>query len=78
LSLTKDLRQAIFDGLPKAGSEGASNAIDAPKPPLFIDQWDSLKQRVSAIEIEEGRDCFVVVGSYSNKRFLLLITVDPI
>jgi hypothetical protein len=69
-SLTEDLRQAIFDGLPEARSEGTVDVIDAPEPPLFIDRRD-LTQRVSAIEIKEGREggiflyrndiCFVVV-----------------
>jgi hypothetical protein len=54
-SLTEDLRQAIFDGLPEARSEGTVDVIDAPQPPLFIDRWD-LTQRVSAIERKEGRE----------------------
>jgi hypothetical protein len=78
-SLTEDLRQAIFDGLAEARSEGTVDVIDAPQPPLFIDRWD-LTQRVSAIERKEGREGGIFLYRndilflllYSNKRFSLL------
>ncbi|KAG7349311.1 hypothetical protein IV203_011908 [Nitzschia inconspicua] len=39
-SLTDDLRQAVFDGLPAAREEGEINVIGGPNRPLFIDRPD--------------------------------------
>jgi hypothetical protein len=39
-SLTKDLRQAVFDGLPTAREEEEINVIAGPQRPLFIDRPD--------------------------------------
>lgn len=44
-SLTSDIRQAIFDGLPTARSEGQVDVIEGP-PALFIDRPD-MTARVS-------------------------------
>ena len=37
--LTEEIRQAIFDGLPQARTEGDIDVIDGPAP-LFIDRPD--------------------------------------
>lgn len=39
-SLTEDIRQAIYEGLPTARSEGEVDVIDGPEQPLFIDRPD--------------------------------------
>lgn len=38
--LTLDIRQAIYEGLPRARSEGGVDVIDGPVNPLFIDRPD--------------------------------------
>jgi hypothetical protein len=38
-SLTEDIRQAIYEGLPTARTEGKIDVIAGP-PPLFIDRPD--------------------------------------
>jgi hypothetical protein len=43
-ALTEDIRQAIFDGLPTARSEGNIDVIDGPQEPLFIDRPDLTKR----------------------------------
>ena len=45
--LTMDIRQAIYEGLPTARSEGNIDVIAGPQEPLFIDRPD-LNQRALA------------------------------
>ena len=56
--LTMDIRQAIYDGLPNARSEGRVDVIAGPKQPLFIDRPDlnerALKELQPILEAWSG------------------------
>ena len=56
--LTLDIQQAIYDGLPKARSEGLIDVIAGPKAPLFIDRPDlnerALKELQPILEAWSG------------------------
>jgi hypothetical protein len=49
-SLTQDIRQAIFDGLPTARSEGKIDVIAGPQEPLFIDRPDLTQRALQELQ----------------------------
>lgn len=48
--LTMDIRQAIYEGLPTARSEGEIDVIAGPKEPLFIDRPDLNKRALTELQ----------------------------
>jgi len=48
--LTMDIRQTIYDGLPKSRSEGRIDVIAGPEQPLFIDRPDLNKRALKELQ----------------------------
>ena len=48
--LTMDIRQAIYEGLPNARSEGRIDVIAGPEEPLFIDRPDLNKRALEELK----------------------------
>lgn len=48
--LTMDIRQAIYDGLPRARSEGLIDVIAGPEEPLFIDRPELNKRALTELQ----------------------------
>jgi len=48
--LTFDIRQAIYEGLPAAHSEGEVDVIDGPQQPLFIDRPDLTSRAMKELQ----------------------------
>lgn len=48
--LTFDIRQAIYEGLPAAHSEGEIDVIDGPQQPLFIDRPDLTSRAMKELQ----------------------------